>query len=145
MNFLKKAVYRCYQSVMRLAIPLLPYREPQLLESTRDVAPLLKSKGICKALLVAGKTVRGRGLTEELEAALREYKIEYIDETEISFPSPFLFIISLNINSAIGLLHILPWQTNIILNISFTCFSKMKCAKRVFVYCFFNRIAIPAS
>ena len=77
MNFLKKAAYRCHQAVMRLAIPLLPYREPQLIESTRDIAPLLKSKGISKALLVAGKTVRARGLTDELEAALREYKIEY--------------------------------------------------------------------
>lgn len=77
MNFLKKAAYRCYQGVMRLAIPLLPYREPELIEDTRSIAPLLKSKGVCKALLVAGKTVRGRGLTDEVEAALTEYEIEY--------------------------------------------------------------------
>ena len=37
MNILKKAYCRIYQAAFRVAIPLLPYREPQILHSCREL------------------------------------------------------------------------------------------------------------
>lgn len=77
MNAIRKIFCRCYQTVMRAAIPLLPYREPSLLGEVGEIAPLLKAKGISRVLLFAGNTVRGLGLTAPLEEHLRENGINY--------------------------------------------------------------------
>ena len=73
MNVLKKSYYRAYQSAFHAATPLLPYREPKIMNSTQKIAPLLKCKGITSVLLVTGKIVRGTGLTAELEKSLEEH------------------------------------------------------------------------
>lgn len=70
MNTAKKLYSRAFQTVMRMAIPLFPYREPKLLEGTDAIPQLLKAKNIEKVMLVTDKGIRGLGLTEPLEKVL---------------------------------------------------------------------------
>lgn len=71
MNILEKAYCRTYQLVFRAALPLLPYREPERLESMDDVPALLKKLGAASVLLVTDQTLRGTeaagGLVSSLE------------------------------------------------------------------------------
>ena len=70
MNILYKAYCRSFQAVFRLALPLLPYRKPVILESENDVLSVLQAHGIHSVLLVTDKGVRSHGLTQALEQAL---------------------------------------------------------------------------
>ena len=83
MNILKKFYCRTYQGVFKLAIPLLPYREPKILENDDDVLGVLTSKNIKNALLVTDKGIRGFGLTVSLEEKLQKsgVKLCVFDET----------------------------------------------------------------
>lgn len=67
MNIIRKIAHRGFNLAMRLLLPLLPYREPQILDDVNAVLTVLKSNGTNNVLLVAGKTVRGTGLTATLE------------------------------------------------------------------------------
>lgn len=44
MNLFKKVYCRVFQGGMRLAIPLLPYREPVIINSIEEVPALLQQK-----------------------------------------------------------------------------------------------------
>lgn len=70
MNTAKKLYSRAFQTVMRVAIPLFPYREPKLLDGIDAIPQLLKAKNIEKVMLVTDKGIRGLGLTEPLEKVL---------------------------------------------------------------------------
>ena len=66
-NVLKKV----FQTGMRLALPFLPYREPQLIHGVGGVAEVLRSHGIGCVMLVTDAGVHGLGLTAHLEALLK--------------------------------------------------------------------------
>ena len=70
MNPLKKLYCRAFQLAFRLALPLLPYREPTQLDGLNSIPPLLEGKGIFSVLLVTDRSVRALGLTRPLEEAL---------------------------------------------------------------------------
>ena len=72
MRPLKKIYCRGFQTVFRLALPFLPYRDPKILHRIGDVPPLLKEKNIHRVLLVTDKNLRNLGLTSPLEEALEE-------------------------------------------------------------------------
>lgn len=73
MNCLKKAYCRIYQGVFRLAIPLLPWRKPELISCGLEKLPeFIKSKKLTNVLLVTDKGIRGLGLTTSLENGLKE-------------------------------------------------------------------------
>ncbi|MDO5378547.1 MAG: iron-containing alcohol dehydrogenase [Clostridia bacterium] len=72
MNLLARFGCRAYQLAFRAALPLLPYRQPKLLDRLTDAVPLLAGKGIGCVLLVADGAVRGLGLTAPLERALKD-------------------------------------------------------------------------
>ena len=61
---------RAYQLAFRPAMPLLPYREPERLESVRDLPPLLERLGVGAVLLVTDRTLRETGATAPLEELL---------------------------------------------------------------------------
>lgn len=61
---------RTYQTAFRIALPILPYREPKLLDTLESAAPLLREKHIPAVLLVIDGAVRDLGLTAGLEHAL---------------------------------------------------------------------------
>lgn len=75
MNIFKKMYCRMYQGIFRMAMPLLPYREPITLESVLDIKSVLKSNNINKVLIVTDSGVRGLGLTNSLEKDLEENEI----------------------------------------------------------------------
>ena len=77
MKLIKKSFCRVFQGVMHAAIPLLPYREPKILGNIVDIIPVLKENNIQKVLLIAGKRVRGLGLTAPLEEGMQQNGIAF--------------------------------------------------------------------
>lgn len=75
MNFLRKIGCRIYQKVFRIALPILPYREPEVLEGLDKIPELLLTKNIKSVLLVTDKKIRGIGLTNDLENGLKQKDI----------------------------------------------------------------------
>lgn len=76
MNIFKKLYCRTYQGVFRLMLPLLPYREPKLLSSDKEVVEVLKEHGKENVLLVTDKGIRGLGLTASIEKAIEDSGIK---------------------------------------------------------------------
>ena len=72
MNLIEKSYCRAYQSAFHAAMPVLPYREPKIMNSVQKIAPMLNCKGIKNVLLVTDKGVRNAGLTKSLEADLEK-------------------------------------------------------------------------
>lgn len=72
MNPVRQLWCRAVQTVLRLSIPLLPYRRPETLPSVEAVPGVLKRHGCARVLLVTGPNVTRRGLPRPLLDALRE-------------------------------------------------------------------------
>ncbi|MBQ7364166.1 MAG: iron-containing alcohol dehydrogenase [Clostridia bacterium] len=70
MNACKRFFCRVVQTVFRLALPILPYREPKRVENRSALAEELKQRGIGTVLFVTDHGVRQAGLTRPLEEAL---------------------------------------------------------------------------
>ena len=83
MKLCKKIFYRTFQKVMYFSIPLLPYREPILLNGNDDIIDVLKKSNTSHVMLVTGKRIRGHGLTAKLEEKLckNHIKCTIFDET----------------------------------------------------------------
>lgn len=83
MNIFKKLYCRTFQVIFRIAIPLLPYREPKLLKDNDELIALLQEKQIKSVLLVTDKGIRGLGLTETLENQIKsnDIKLAVYDDT----------------------------------------------------------------
>ncbi len=75
MNIFKRAYCKTFQTIMRIALPLLPYRKPEMLDSLDLVKDLLKEKSITKVMLVTDKSIRGLGLTADLEKSIENADI----------------------------------------------------------------------
>ena len=75
MNRLRKIYCRTYQTVFRLALPLLPYRKPKLLYGIAALPELFREKGIKRVLLVTDASIRNLGLTGPLEELLKKEQI----------------------------------------------------------------------
>lgn len=71
MNIFEKAFCRIFQFCFKVAIPLLPYREPKALDSIAAVPALLGEKGIKSVLLVTDAGLRSFGITAPLEELLK--------------------------------------------------------------------------
>ena len=87
MNIIRKIAHRGFGAAMRLLIPLFPYREPTILSSREDVTRVLSESGIKRVFLIAGRTVRGRGISTPLEELLKErgFLVTIYDRTQ---PNP---------------------------------------------------------
>lgn len=72
MDSLQKIYCRAFQGAFRAALPVLPYREPEILRRVKDIPKVLLRKHIDAVLLVTDQGVRGLGLTERLEKGLKE-------------------------------------------------------------------------
>ena len=74
---------RMFQTVMKWAIPFLPYREPQILNSVLDLPPLLHAQNISSVLVVTDTFLHSTGKLDPLKAALTGHSIQYVvyDET----------------------------------------------------------------
>ena len=83
MNTLKKIYCRTFQAGFRLAMPFMPYREPEILNSVAEVAPLLEKLEVKAVLLVTDNMLRKFGATAKLEKLLSDANITCVvyDET----------------------------------------------------------------
>ena len=75
MNIFEKLYCRTYQLVFRLALPVLPYREPQLLGSLRDLPLYLQKQGVSSVQLITDKPLRALDMTRSLEQDLSAHGI----------------------------------------------------------------------
>lgn len=70
MNPVAKCWCRSFQLAFRLAMPLMPYREPERFERIDSLPPLLERLGIGSVLLVTDRPLREAGATRPLEELL---------------------------------------------------------------------------
>ena len=77
MNFLNKLFCRLVQFSFRIAIPILPYREPKLFSTTEELACKLSKDKINSVLLVTDDFLKSSGATKTLEANLHSAGIRY--------------------------------------------------------------------
>ncbi|MGN0818658.1 MAG: iron-containing alcohol dehydrogenase [Candidatus Coproplasma sp.] len=67
MNSIKKIYCRIYQTAFRAAIPFLPYRQPEILNSISEVERVLKNSGVKSVMLVTDSGLKKLGTTLPLE------------------------------------------------------------------------------
>ena len=77
MNILKKIWCRTYQAVFRVAIPFLPYRQPDIHYSLDDMAEILLKKGMDRVLIVTDEGLVRAGVCEMLKEILDTAGIGY--------------------------------------------------------------------
>ena len=82
MNLIKKIYCRIFQFCFKIAIPILPYYNPVILNSVEDIPKVLKDKKMTSVMLVTDKSIRNLGITKKLEecVALSNINITIFDE-----------------------------------------------------------------
>lgn len=87
MFFLKKFGCRVFQIVFRAALPLLPYREPEIIESCEKLDKVFKKENIKSVLIVTDKGIVSNGLVIPVTEALKssDVKCTVFDKTQ---PNP---------------------------------------------------------
>lgn len=83
MKTIKKIYCRSLQTILKIAIPILPYRTPETLNSVKEVPDVLHKEQIERVLLITDHGIRNANLTEALENYLKEAHISctVYDET----------------------------------------------------------------
>jgi alcohol dehydrogenase class IV len=76
--FIAKKIYcRAFQSCFKLALPILPYRNPKILNDVKQIPDVLIKNHCDSVLIVTDKTIMSFGLTKRLEHALKKKNIHY--------------------------------------------------------------------
>ncbi|MBQ7848113.1 MAG: iron-containing alcohol dehydrogenase [Clostridia bacterium] len=75
MFILKAAFCRAFQTAFRLALPILPYREPEIIGSLGDLPGILQQEKRRHALIVTDAGIVRSGLTAPLEDVLQNQGI----------------------------------------------------------------------
>ena len=76
--FLIKSIYcRIFQGAFRMAMPFLPYREPEIINSCTELGDVLKKEKATSVLVVTDKGIAGCGLLAPVEEALKNGNIKY--------------------------------------------------------------------
>ena len=70
MFFLKAAFCRIYQTAFRIALPVLPYREPEIVGSAAGLGGILEKEQVKSALIVTDRGIVSNGLIGPVAAAL---------------------------------------------------------------------------
>ena len=71
MNIFAKIYCRVFQTAFRMALPLLPYREPEIIQSCAEIGKVAKKEKISSVLIVTDKGIVNNGLVGPVEAALQ--------------------------------------------------------------------------
>lgn len=87
MFIIKSAFCRGFQMVFRMALPFLPYREPEIVSSCPKLGKVLKKEAIKSVMFVTDKGIVNNGLTAPIEDVLEKTGVSYImyDKTQ---PNP---------------------------------------------------------
>lgn len=78
MNVASRIFCRVFQGAFRLALPLLPYREPKLYDQVQELESLLKELHPAAVLLVTDHGLYQEGLTKSVEALLNKLNIRCV-------------------------------------------------------------------
>ena len=122
MNIASKIFYRVFQTAFRIALPILPYREPEIVNSCLKLANVFEKQKTKSVLIVTDKGIINNSLTAPLESVLKQNSIAYTiyDETQ---PNPTVN----NVETALKLYHKNSCDTLIAIGGG----SSMDCAKAV--------------
>lgn len=66
MNTVSKVFCRVFQTAFHLALPVLPYRTPEIYENIAGIGPLLRERKVGSVLLITDSALRSAGLTVPL-------------------------------------------------------------------------------
>lgn len=76
--FLPKAIFcRVFQGAFRAALPVLPYREPEIIESCSEIGKIIKKENVKSVLIVTDKGIVATGLVKPVDEALNANNIPY--------------------------------------------------------------------
>lgn len=122
MNPIKAIYCRSVQAVLRAALPVLPYREPQVFHSCGELSTVFQKENIHRVLIVTDVGIVRSGIAAQLEAVLDEDDISYAvyDQTR---PNPTV----VNVEQALSLYRRYRCQALIAIGGG----SSMDCAKAV--------------
>ena len=122
MNTVKKVFCRVYQFAFHAALPILPYREPEILKGIEEIPKQINKMGFDATLLVTDEFLRNSSVTAELENSLKENNIRcaVYDKTR---PNPTIY----NVEEAVEIYK----KENCKCLIAFGGGSSMDCAKAV--------------
>ena len=122
MNPIKAIYCRTVQAVLRAALPVLPYREPQVFHSCGELSTVFQKENIRRVLIVTDVGIVRSGIASQLEAVLDEDDISYAvyDQTR---PNPTV----VNVEQALSLYRRYRCQALIAIGGG----SSMDCAKAV--------------
>lgn len=122
MNPIKAIYCRTVQAVLRAALPVLPYREPEVFHSCGELSTVFQKENIRRVLIVTDTGIVRSGIAAQLEAVLDEDDISYAvyDQTR---PNPTV----VNVEQALSLYRRYRCQALIAIGGG----SSMDCAKAV--------------
>lgn len=78
MFFIKSAFCRIFQEAFHVAIPLLPYREPEIISSCANLHDVFIKEKTKSIIIVTDKGIVDSGLTDSLKAVLKENSIPFV-------------------------------------------------------------------
>ncbi len=78
MLFFKAAYCRAFQAAFRIALPILPYREPEIVPTCAELARVFVKEKIKKVLIVADQGVKNAGLLTPIETTLAKSDVSYV-------------------------------------------------------------------
>ena len=122
MNPIKAIYCRGVQAVLRAALPVLPYREPQVFHNCGELSTVFQKENIRRVLIVTDAGIVRSGIAAQLEAVLDADDISYAvyDQTR---PNPTV----VNVEQALSLYRRYRCQALIAIGGG----SSMDCAKAV--------------
>lgn len=94
MHPIHKIFCRSFQAVLRLALPILPYRDPLVLNRIQDIPECLKRKRIERVLIVTDGFLHLSGMLEPLKAELDRAGIDFYVYDEVT-PNPTILNVEL--------------------------------------------------
>ncbi len=122
MFFVKSLFCRAFQGAFRIALPILPYREPEIINSCAELGRVLDKEKLTSVLVVTDRGIVASGLVSPLEEVLKQNNVHYViyDKTQ---PNPTVH----NVEDALALYK----ENNCNCLIAIGGGSSMDCAKAV--------------
>lgn len=77
MNKAKKLYCRTFQTGLKIALPFLPYRKPEVIGSVKTIPDILRKRKCSHALIITDTGIRSLGLTKRLENVLTKDGIPF--------------------------------------------------------------------
>lgn len=122
MNIAYKIFCRVFQTAFRMALPVLPYREPEIVRSCPELKKVFEKEKISSVLVVTDKGIVNNGLIAPLEKVLSENGVRFAVYSETQ-PNPTVG----NVEAALALYR----KNNCDCLIAVGGGSSMDCAKAV--------------